>query len=61
MTATATHHTCVIRKNTTALCKHPVQSNLGDVVEGKVEVLQLLHVMQVLHLADDVVLEVQNL
>ena len=39
----------------------PCRANLGDVVEGEVEILQLLHVVQVLHLADDVVLEVQDL
>lgn len=32
-----------------------------DVVEGKVKVLQLLHVVQILHLPDDVVLKVEDL
>lgn len=38
-----------------------VRADLGDVVEGEVEVLEVLHVVQVLHLADDVVLEVEDL
>lgn len=37
------------------------RTDLGDVVEGEIEVLELLHVVQVLHLADDVVLEVEYL
>lgn len=35
--------------------------DLFDVVECQVEVLEVLHVVQVPYLADDVVLEVQNL
>jgi len=34
---------------------------LRDVVESEVEILELLHVMQVLHLPNDVVLEVEDL
>jgi len=38
-----------------------VRPYLRDVVEGEVEILELLHVVQVLHLSNDVVLEVEDL
>lgn len=37
------------------------QPYLGNIVQGEVKILQFLHVVQVLHFPDDVVLEVQYL
>ena len=39
----------------------PEPLDLGDVVEGQVEVVQVFELVQALHLADDVGLEVQDL
>lgn len=45
----------------TATSNSPEPLDLLDVVQRQVQVLQVLHVVQVLHLGDDVVLKVEDL
>lgn len=40
---------------------HASHTYLGDIVEGEIEVLQLLHVMQMPHLTDYIILKIKDL